>query len=229
MIYLTGDIHGHHSINKLANSRWPEGKKLTKDDYLIVLGDFGLIWKDEPDNNEKYWLKWLDERPWTTLFIDGNHENHTRLYNLPTKPMFGNTVGICSESVFHLKRGEVYNIAGKTFFTMGGAFSIDRSDRVLNKSWWEAEVPTVAEFEHGLRSLLAVGNKVDYILGHTTSTKAINRMLTPHWLLNDPTATYFDRIEEYVSFRRFYFGHWHKDFDDNTHRAVYHNIVLLGE
>ena len=28
---------------------------------------------------EKYWLDWLDKKPFTTLFIDGNHENHDRL------------------------------------------------------------------------------------------------------------------------------------------------------
>jgi len=229
MIYLTGDIHGHHTINKLSFGRWTEGKHLTKDDYLIILGDFGLLWKDEPDNNEKYWLNWLDERPWTTLVIDGNHENHDRLAALETVPMFNSNVGVISKSVFHLKRGEVYTINKKTFFTMGGAYSIDRDDRVLNVSWWEAEVPSIEERNYGLKQLEAVGWKVDYILGHTTSVKAITRMLTPHWLLDDPTARYFDEIESKVSFKRFYFGHWHKDYDDITHRVVYHDVVLLGE
>jgi len=229
MIYLTGDIHGHHSITKLGSSNWPEGKKLTKDDYLIILGDFGLLWKTEIDANEKYWTEWLSDKPWTTLVVPGNHENWDRIYALTSIEKFGAPIKQYNDSILFMERGEIYNIDNKLFFNMGGAFSIDRNDRILNISWWEHEVPTIAEFEHGFKNLEEVGNQVDYILGHTTSNYAIDRMFTPHWKAEDLTANYFDVIEDKVIFKRFYFGHWHKDIDDQTHRALYHNIVLLGE
>jgi len=229
MIYLTGDIHGHHSINKLASSRWPEGKTLTKNDYLIILGDFGLLWKEEPDANELYWTEWLSDKPWTTLVVPGNHENWDRIYNLPIIEKFGAPIRKYNDSILFMKRGEIYNINNKLFFNMGGAFSIDRDDRILNKSWWKEEIPTIKEFEHGFKKLDEVGNQVDYILGHTTSNYAIDRMFTPHWKAEDLTANYFDVIEDKVTFKRFYFGHWHKDIDDKTHRCLYHNIIQLGE
>ena len=43
---------------------------MTKDDYVIVLGDFG-IWDNS--KRENYNLDWLEDRPFTTLFISGNH------------------------------------------------------------------------------------------------------------------------------------------------------------
>ena len=43
-IFLTGDTHIPIDISKLNSKNFPEGKNLTKDDYVIVLGDFGLLW-----------------------------------------------------------------------------------------------------------------------------------------------------------------------------------------
>ena len=77
MIYITGDLHGSHDIAKLAENNFKEQNGLTRSDYLIICGDFGLRWCDSED--ERFWLKWLDKRPWTTLWIDGNHENFDML------------------------------------------------------------------------------------------------------------------------------------------------------
>ena len=45
-----------------------------------------------------------------------------------------------------LKRGECYTIEGKTFFTFGGAYSIDRLLRKEGVSWWWQELPSPEEF-----------------------------------------------------------------------------------
>ncbi len=72
-IYITGDIHGDAS--RLSTDIFPEQNEMTKEDYMIILGDFGLVWDYRGENkNEKYWLDWLENKPFTTLFIDGNHE-----------------------------------------------------------------------------------------------------------------------------------------------------------
>ena len=42
-IYITGDTHGDIDIHKLTADRWPEGLKLSRDDILIIAGDFGLV------------------------------------------------------------------------------------------------------------------------------------------------------------------------------------------
>lgn len=73
MIYLTGDTHAHIDIHKLCKSNFDDSA-LTKKDYLIILGDFGLVWNNPPTPEERYWLNWLNDKNYTTLFIDGNHE-----------------------------------------------------------------------------------------------------------------------------------------------------------
>ena len=55
MIYITGDTHGNY--DKFAVKNFAEQVLMTKDDYVIICGDFGF-WKD--NSNQKYWLNWLD-------------------------------------------------------------------------------------------------------------------------------------------------------------------------
>lgn len=48
MIYITGDIHGDIDIHKLTTQNFLQQRTMTKDDYLIICGDFGLLWDDSP-------------------------------------------------------------------------------------------------------------------------------------------------------------------------------------
>ena len=77
MIYVTGDTHG--DFRRFSTDIFPEQKEMTKEDFVIICGDFGGIWCQEDNRkamkNENYWLDWLDQKPFTTLFVCGNHEN----------------------------------------------------------------------------------------------------------------------------------------------------------
>lgn len=119
MIYLTGDTHASFS-KRFNNENFPEQRKMTKDDYVIICGDFGGIWDEkEESKNEKYWLNWFEERNFTLLFVDGNHENYDRLYAYPIKEWHGGKVHEIRPSVLHLMRGQVFEIDGKSIFTFG--------------------------------------------------------------------------------------------------------------
>lgn len=41
-IYIFGDTHGTHEIDKIFLV-----DEYEKDDFIIVCGDFGVLWKDE--------------------------------------------------------------------------------------------------------------------------------------------------------------------------------------
>lgn len=138
MIYMTGDTHGSIDIQKLNTKNFPKQKKLTKQDYIIICGDFGNVWY--PPNSkgykeDKYWLRWFNNKSFTTLFVDGNHEGFPTLNLYPTVPFCGGMAGQIDSSIYHLKRGEIYTIEGKTFFCFGGAQSHDRAYRKEGVSW----------------------------------------------------------------------------------------------
>ena len=73
MIYLTGDTH--NDFSKLSNkSLKKHDLKIAEDDYIIVAGDFGLCWAH--DKTFEWNRKWFAERSFTTLWVQGNHENY---------------------------------------------------------------------------------------------------------------------------------------------------------
>jgi len=127
MIYVTGDTHGDW-MNRLKVDSFPEQKEMTKDDYVIICGDFG-IWDNS--KRERYNLDWLEDKSFTTLFVSGNHENYDILNSLAVEEWHGGKVNFIRPSVIHLMRGQVFNIEDKTFFTFGGASSHDISAGIL--------------------------------------------------------------------------------------------------
>ena len=130
-LYVKGDIHGNPS--SFSSSAFPEGKTLTREDYVLILGDFGMVWNYKGETaNESYWLDWLEDKPWTTLFIDGNHENFDRLDALPQADWHGGKVSYIRPHILHLKRGYVFDIDGCKCFCMGGASSHDIRDGILD-------------------------------------------------------------------------------------------------
>jgi hypothetical protein len=131
MIYITGDTHAEFQ-DRFNTSAFPEQKEMTKDDYVIICGDFGGVWDvGWESKREKWWLDWFEERNFTLLFIDGNHENFDRLYGYPVKEWHGGKVHELRPHVLHLMRGQVFEICGKKFFTFGGASSHDITAGIL--------------------------------------------------------------------------------------------------
>ena len=45
MIYATGDLHGNSL--RFQPQYFPEQASMTKDDYMIVCGDFGCVWNGD--------------------------------------------------------------------------------------------------------------------------------------------------------------------------------------
>jgi len=137
-IYTIGDLHGGEDGSSmfLETKRFPEQKKLTKLDVLIQLGDFGYIWYYDEYTKEYRkdlnFIKTLINRKFTTLIIDGNHENFDLIYKLPIIEKWGGKVReykINDKSLYIAIRGEVYIINNKKIFTFGGAQSSCKSER----------------------------------------------------------------------------------------------------
>ena len=63
MIYATGDTHGN--FQRFAPEHFPEQAGMTKEDYMIICGDFGGVW--DGGKKEERNLDWLEDLPFTTL------------------------------------------------------------------------------------------------------------------------------------------------------------------
>lgn len=228
MIYLTGDTHGTIEIGKLSRANLAvERVEPGEGDFVIILGDFGLVFApDGQSAEERWWLKWLDKKPWTTLFIDGNHENFARLNALPEEEWRGGRVHRVSESVLHLMRGQVFEIDGRSFFTMGGAASHDRQFRKEGRSWWPEELPSEEELARADAALDGCGRRVDYVLTHCAPTLVQGR-INPTFL-SDRLTEYLQHVRDMTAFHRWYFGHYHIDREyDDDFCALYDCVVPI--
>ena len=68
MIYITGDCH--QDFERFNIDVFPEQKEMTKDDCVIICGDFGGVWnRNEESSREAKLMDWLENRPFTTLGI----------------------------------------------------------------------------------------------------------------------------------------------------------------
>ena len=236
MTYITGDCHA--KFDRFSTKQFPDQKGMTKDDYVIICGDFGGVWNHSmPTPEENYWLDWLNDKPFTTLFVDGNHENFDRLKDFPRKKWNGGMVHEIRPSVLHLMRGYVFNLDGKKFFTFGGAKSHDIQDGILDPknykslsdlvkdynfrtfylkqmlrinhySWWADELPATSEMKRGIKNLQKVDFKVDYVISHCLPLSVINVLYSDD---SDRLTRYFDSlINEYgLDFKRWFAGHYH--------------------
>ena len=116
MLYITGNMHGE--MARFEDSRI---RKLKKGDTLIVCGDFGFLW-DGGAKEEKN-LKKLGSKKYQILFVDGTHENFDLLEKYPVTDWNGGKVQQISGNLYHLMRGQVYELEGKKIFTFGGVES----------------------------------------------------------------------------------------------------------
>ena len=252
MIYLTGDTHGMLDMPKLLPSQWPLGQTLTRDDYLVILGDFGAIWGNgnaqapELSTTDQLLLAWYEGQPWTTLFVDGNHENHDLIDSFETSERFGGKVQVVPRHphVIHLMRGEAYDIptgGGKSVrcLVMGGANSMDKAWRTAGESWWAREMPSQAEYERCAATLERVGFSVDYVFTHELPYDSLPEVLTwintgtAHTPKQDELRNFLQWMDGQLDKSRlkgWYTGHYHVDktLADGLHHVLFQNIVPLG-
>ena len=173
LLHIFGDTHGPDEIFKINPKKFLD-RDLTKDDAIVVCGDFGLPFfptdripsnklkaKNYPQHNiksaraYKMYTDWLASFPCDILFVDGNHDNHAFWAEQPTEQWNGGLIQRLPEAsnVIHLMRGEYYTIDGMTVWCMGGAESIDKIYRTEGVTWWHKEIPSMKETWHGFDTL----------------------------------------------------------------------------
>lgn len=233
-IFVTGDCHAltgpnTHNMMRLGSKKWAEGKELTKNDILIILGDVGIIFSNQPDREEKYLIKWLSQKKWTTLFIDGNHDNHPRLFDLPIVEKFGAKLGQITDSLFYIRRGEILDMQGKTFFCMGGADSYDKEWRKEGIDWWPTEIPSYAEMDYALDKLGKHQFTVNYILAHTAPDDVVRGcgVISLEKDTSDATRRFLAHIVQSIQFDKFFCGHWHRNVKCGKYNFLFEEIIQV--
>ena len=168
------------------------------------------------------------------LFIDGNHENFSILESYPVVDIFGGKAHKLADNIYHLMRGEMYDIEGKKFFAFGGALSIDRRYRTPLVSWWPEEQPNQSEYGHAIETLERNDWKFDYLLTHTAETELVHKVLGRCDTIHDGTEDMIQSLKHEIksndgSFKAHYFGHlheFHMEFLEDYDAVCLHSQIL---
>lgn len=209
-VYITGDCHG--DFRKFSTDSFPEQKGLSRDDFVIVCGDFGL-WHDIID------------------FHGGKvHKIRENVYHL----MRGHVFELCGKKFFAFGGASSHDIQDgilepdeypdKKSLYRDFNKRTQRGEmlRINHSSWWKEELPSEQEMEFGLKTLDDNSNKVDFIVTHCCPQQVAS-MLSGGFYEADSITRYFNVVAETVEFSRWFFGHYHGN------EAAMSKFILLYE
>jgi predicted phosphodiesterase len=127
-IMLLGDTHGNTEfiINHVIPAAKSEGVE-----WIYQVGDFGY-WE-----HTSWGVKYLDDvqdalvkAGLNLLFIMGNHDKSSMIAKRYAKV---SEFYIVRPSIWYAPNGTTWEVAGNTFIALGGAYSIDKFDRLDNE------------------------------------------------------------------------------------------------
>jgi predicted phosphodiesterase len=202
-VLLAGDTHGQADWLRFL-AQVADEQKCTA---ILQLGDFGY-WEHLDDGC--YYLKAaseLMERYGLFLFwVDGNHENHALLR---TRYDCSRAVEI-RPRVTYLPRGYRWACDGVRFLALGGAYSVDKPNRVEGQSWWSEETITDDEVrkasEGGPTDVLVCHDAPDGAAGVVGPSTAGDKDRWPESLGNRRQVR---RVVDAVSPKLIVHGHYH--------------------
>ena len=236
MLLCTGDLHGTNGFKKFKSL---DRFNLTEEDYVIIAGDFGVIWHNFDkthfyDKNQEG-LKWLKNNlKCKILFVDGNHENFNVLENYPIVDFCAAKARKINDQVYQLMRGELYEIEGQKIWTIGGARSTDKEFRTEGVSWWRQEEPTMMELDVYREKFEKIYPEINYIISHECPSLIYpfvgvselfrnNPYIFPTWLTDR-----YHTIKGSENFKSWIFGHMHIDrYAIGDFRPIYDDFIEL--
>lgn len=213
MFYITGDTHrGFDRVEHFC-----ERAQTTRDDVLIILGDAGINYY----GGARDWAlkRHLAELPLTLFSIHGNHEQ--RPQNIPsyhTAQWNGGTVYVEDDfpSLLFAADGSCFSFDGVKTFVIGGAYSVDKYIRLVRGwGWWADEQPDDADKQRVEAQLNDQRWQTDIMLTHTTPLRyEPTEVFLPgidQSRVDKSTEAWLDTIEQRLSYRCWYCGHYHTE------------------
>ncbi len=205
-LLIAGDTHGNwlhwkHVLLPAAREHQVDG--------VVQLGDFGY-WPLTGDGRD--YLKVLTGRLakadlWV-VFVDGNHEDHKALLELPRRP--DGFVEV-TDRILWAPRALRWTWQGVHFLALGGAFSIDRQRRKLDSGrwgWFREEMITPEQAKRA-----AAGGPTDVLLTHDAPLGARPRVRLEGVPKYSPgtqqSLRLVQEVAEATKPKLLLHGHWH--------------------
>lgn len=231
-IFIKGDCHGNFDFLP----KWCEENSTTTKDVLIILGDAGInyyLGKKDQLLKEKISLC-----PITLICIHGNHEARPETikqdkYDLIGLSQFNGNFWIQEKypNILFAQDGE-YEILGKRFLILGGAYSVDKYYRLKMGYNWFFDEQMPLETKNQILKIIEVNNKFDFVLSHTVPIDYEPTYLflsgIDQSLIDKSMENFLQQVYNSIIFNHWYFAHYHDDNDfKNNISIIYKNIIQI--
>lgn len=191
MLFCSGDTHGK-VIERFSYRQNPALRQLTADDVIFQLGDFGQPFGINSYKEAKNVFEFLNNKPWITIVIGGNHDDYDYWQSCPQVELFNGKVrqAVINDeffSIFFVDEITIFNIDNYHILAIPGAESHDtdiildpndkyfkqqkRNARKLNyffrikgQSWWPQEQMNVQKNAEFME--YHMNEHFDFILTH---------------------------------------------------------------
>jgi len=209
MVTVLGDIHGNFK---------PMLSQIKKFDLrnsnVIQVGDFGIGF--ETNHKELKRLKFLNEsfksRNNKLFVIRGNHDD---------PKYFDGSYKLSNVEL--LKDNSVISIDGINILLLGGAISVDRSDRNENTSYWKDEKFILN------KELLSTLKNIDCVISHPSirDYSKVDTML-PHEIATErlDLKDAFDILKENNTIKYWCSGHYHFSFKNEFQNTTFIGLAI---
>ena len=220
-VFVTGDCHGD-VIERFSFKRHSQLRELTANDYMIVAGDFGAVWAWTQDSKDDlYRLNFVNDKPWSTIVVLGNHENWDAYEAMPkVTPDFlcDGSVRLCVymgktfEHIFVVDSIATLDLCGKHILCLAGADSHDKEWRTEGKTWWPQETINIDVCDSFIKNHL--DEHFDLIVSHDAPGQ-INRWYhrkgESERFYSSPAQEFLDWVAENLNFDSWIHVHFHFD------------------
>lgn len=216
MIYITGDTHGD-----LQDFNTRKLNKLKKGDKLIITGDFGFIWNNSKEEIKN--LQKLSKKKYDILFVEGAHENFNRIREFDEVDLYMNKGYKIDHNIYCLKRGCIYEIEGKTIFTLGGGADITP----LDDSYMDSiSMPNDEDYENAVKNLDKYNRKVDLIITHEAPA-SVKKLINRDSVMNELNL-FLDTLLHNTKYNMWFFGslHTERQVSQNMY-CVWHDVYKI--
>ena len=204
-IAFVGDVHA--DIDHVVRVIRKHGKKV---DVFIQLGDFGYYFV--PPFLDAIQEE-LEKHDAIFLFVDGNHENFPVLHGYPVDK---DGVRRLRQRLWHLPRGFRWTWSQVRFLALGGAHSVDRTQRIPGYSWWPEEHLTSADVLWAIN-----GGGVDVMVTHDCPDRVdIPGISNPGWFpeeeirASENHRTILGGVVDTVRPSLLWCGHYHRNYQE---------------
>lgn len=229
-IFLTGDTHG----DMARFGGFTAINKTSTEDLMVILGDAGLnYYRSKKDDSNKFRTS---SYPVTFLCIHGNHEE--RPENIPSYKLvdFAGAKAYWEPeypNIYFAKDGEVYDLNGSKCLVLGGAYSVDKHYRIASGyNWFASEQIPDSQKKVIEKQIDDIGWSVDYVFSHTCPYYTRPTHLFIPGIDNSQVDTsmevWLQKIADRLRFKRWYFGHFHDEWDNVEYTMLYREIIPLG-